>query len=140
MKKIVLIIVLLQLFSCDKLPINGKLDGMWQLMEIEYTNGIVEHPEKTYYSIQLHLIKLSKVYEGSLHGSNAVNYVGRFEYTADSLVIKDLRANKDEDLVTKEQLIPFGLNGPVDRFKIEKLTNDKMILQSGSVMLSFRKF
>ncbi|WP_317221496.1 lipocalin-like domain-containing protein, partial [Phocaeicola vulgatus] len=30
---------MLGISSCDKAPINGKLDGRWQLMTIEYTNG-----------------------------------------------------------------------------------------------------
>ncbi|MDC7195075.1 lipocalin-like domain-containing protein, partial [Phocaeicola vulgatus] len=45
---------MLGISSCDKAPINGKLDGRWQLMTIEYTNGKIEECNRIYYSIQLH--------------------------------------------------------------------------------------
>ena len=36
---IVFIFLLLGISSCDKAPINGKLDGRWQLMNIENSDG-----------------------------------------------------------------------------------------------------
>ena len=35
--------------SCRKRSINGDLDGMWQVMSIEYADGTVVNPEATYY-------------------------------------------------------------------------------------------
>lgn len=58
MKQILLFILfMLGISSCDKAPINGKLDGRWQLMTIEYTNGKIEECNRIYYSIQLHLVE-----------------------------------------------------------------------------------
>ena len=32
-------VILFSVVSCDKLPENGKLDGMWQIMSINYAHG-----------------------------------------------------------------------------------------------------
>ena len=60
MKQIILCVCLLLgvLCSCDKKPINGKLDGRWQLMTIEYNDGSIKECERIYCSIQLHLVEL----------------------------------------------------------------------------------
>lgn len=141
MKKLIYIIGIIFLIACDKLPINGKLDGMWQLQRVEYMNGQTESLEKTYYSIQLHLIKLTKVYDGDLYGSKSNNYIGRFIYTKDSLYIHDFRPYKNEgNQATLEQLLPFGMSEVSERFKIEELNRKKMILKSKHASLFFIKF
>ena len=50
MKQIILCVCLLLgvLCSCDKKPINGKLDGRWQLMTIEYNDGSIKECERMY--------------------------------------------------------------------------------------------
>ena len=63
---------MLGISSCDKAPINGKLDGRWQLMTIEYTNGKIEECNRIYYSIQLHLVEISA------KGGNGGTHIGRF--------------------------------------------------------------
>ena len=65
---------MLGISSCDKAPINGKLDGRWQLMTIEYTNGKIEECNRIYYSIQLHLVEISA------KGGNGGTHIGRFSY------------------------------------------------------------
>ena len=50
------------LIACDKVPMNGNLDGMWQLMAIQYnTTGSVSDVKisRLYYSFQLHLVELN---------------------------------------------------------------------------------
>lgn len=134
---------MLSLFSisCSKQPINGKLDGMWQLTEIEYPNGTNVFPSKVYYSIQLHILKLSNIHDGSLHGSNTDYYVGRFEHTNDSLNFYDIRHYKEEEVIANPvELAPYGLNGISDHFAIEKLTGSNMVLKSTDITLYFRKF
>ena len=141
MKKIVYIFLSVILFSCNKLPVNGKLDGMWQLMEIRYGNGLTIFPEKTYYNFQLELVKLSKIHPGSLHGSKTDYYVGRFEFTEDSLSFYNMRNARNENIVaTDEDLAPYGLNVSIERFGVDELTRNNMILRSDRVVLSFRKF
>ena len=47
--------------SCGKMPVNGDLDGRWQIMKIAYTSGEEDTPERAYYSVALHTINLMKV-------------------------------------------------------------------------------
>ena len=78
MKQILLFILfMLGISSCDNAPINGKLDGRWQLMTIEYTNGKIEECNRIYYSIQLHLVEISA------KGGNGGTHIGRFSYKGD---------------------------------------------------------
>ena len=54
-------LLLLMAGACGKMPINGDLDGRWQIMKIEYASGEEEVPERAYYSVALHTINLMKV-------------------------------------------------------------------------------
>ena len=74
MKQIILCVCLLLgvLCSCDKKPINGKLDGRWQLMTIEYNDGSIKECERIYCSIQLHLVELMD------KGTTPLTLIGHF--------------------------------------------------------------
>lgn len=140
--KYFLLSLLVILFSCDKLPINGLLDGMWQLKKIEYTNGETIFPEFTYYSIQLDLIKLSQVHNSGTPDRSINTFLGRFQYTHDSLYIYDIRTwvyREEEIPATVEQLQPFGISNNA-HFAIEKLDGKNMLLRSDEALLTFRKF
>ena len=115
MKQIILCVCLLLgvLCSCDKKPINGKLDGRWQLMIIEYNDGSIKECERIYCSIQLHLVVM----------------MGEFKYQ-----------DNMEATVTEEDLNRFGLNSSVTHFEVEKATGSKMILKSDYARLTYRKF
>ena len=111
--------------SCGKMPINGDLDGRWQIMKIEYASGEEEVPERAYYSVALHTINLMKV--------GVSNQTGNMEYTGDSLFVV-MPISKVEDL------LPFGMNGTEQRFGVKELTSNHLVLQSDYARLQFRKF
>ncbi|MDR2118099.1 MAG: lipocalin-like domain-containing protein [Tannerellaceae bacterium] len=121
--------------SCYKASMNGKLDGMWQLMEIDKAGGecVDTKQERRYYSIQLRLLSLRK--------ADGYQFLGRFVYTGDSLWIHDVRIYQAEDRpASKEQLLPFGISDLSERFKVETITHEQMILKSEYATLRFRKF
>lgn len=137
MKKIFLLILLLipSLFSCRNTSINGKLDGMWQLITIEKNKeaSIDTKKEKIYYNIKLHLIYLQQ--------TDSIEFLGRFTQSDDSLFVYDfLQSNNNSIAATPKTLAPFGIYNTSERFGIEKLTGDKMVLRSNSAILTFRKF
>ena len=136
MKQILLFILfMLGISSCDKAPINGKLDGRWQLMTIEYTNGKIEECNRIYYSIQLHLVEISA------KGGNGGTHIGRFSYKGDEVTMSEFRHRGDEEkLTTLNELKPFGLNQAINHLKVEKATGKKLILKSDYARLTFRKF
>ena len=118
-------LLLLMASACGKMPINGDLDGRWQIMKIEYASGEEEVPERAYYSVALHTINLMKV--------GVSNQTGNMEYTGDSLFVV-MPISKVEDL------LPFGMNGTEQRFGVKELTSNNLVLQSDYARLEFRKF
>lgn len=136
MKKLfILTLLIFTVCSCGKVPMNGKLDGMWQLMQIEHADGTVNNIKESrlYYCIQLELL--------GLQSAGHIEFLGRFAYTEDSLFVNDFRLNSDNTMLAiPEQLSPYGINETAERFGIEQLTSDKMVLKSNTATLSFRKF
>lgn len=126
MKKGFIIILLAVLAcACGKLPINGDLDGRWQIMKIEYASEVEDTPERAYYSIALHTINLMQVGGG--------NQSGNMEYTGDSLFVT-------MPISTKEDLLPFGMDSTAQHFGVKELTSKHLVLQSDYARLEFRKF
>lgn len=129
------LLLLLGISSCDKAPINGKLDGRWQLMTIEYEDGRVEECYRIYYSIQLHLVEISD------KGGKGGTFIGRFSYKGDEVTMSDFRRRgQEEELATLAELQTFGISLPLTHFEVEKATGEKLILKSDYARLNFRKF
>ena len=125
------ILIVIILGACAKRPINGKLDGRWQLMTIDYhEDGMQIKPEYTYYNIQLHVIQLKQT-----HGEEIEigGIFGRFNYTNDSLHIKMINS-------TREAVECFGMNDTIQHFSVEVLTKKRMELNSLFARLCFEKF
>ena len=60
MKKILYILLVTStLIACDKVYINGDLDGMWKLKSVAYPDSI-SYPNHIFYSFQRHLTQLTK--------------------------------------------------------------------------------
>lgn len=136
MKQILLFIFLLiGISSCDKASINGKLDGRWQLMTIEYEDGSTTECNRIYYSIQLHLVEISA------KRGNGGTFIGRFSYKEDEVTMSEFRCRgNEEELAGLKELEIFGINAPLTHFQVEKATGEKMILKSNYARLTFRKF
>lgn len=135
MKQIILCLcLLLGISSCDKKPINGKLDGRWQLMTIEYNDESTRKCERIYCSIQLYTVELLD------KGANPMSLIGHFS-SKDGVVMGEFKYQDNlEKTATEEDLNRFGLNAPVTHFEVEKATGSKMILKSDYARLTFRKF
>ena len=130
--------------SCDKTPINGNLDGMWQLMRVE-DNGISTDVSTTqhYMCVQLHLIQLTK------YGDFHTGIFCHFDHKGKTLRLYDFYDRthyvgnniKDEKLTDASTLWPWGIYLLDTMFQVNKLTEDALILQdpTGRV-LTFRKF
>ena len=122
---IIAVLLVLIVSACGKTPINGDLDGRWQILKIEYASGEEETPERAYYSVALHTINLMQV--------GVTSQTGNMEYTGDSLFV-EMPISKIEDL------LPFGMNGTEQRFGVKELPSKHLILQSDFARLEFRKF
>jgi len=136
--------IILLTFSCDKLPANGDLDGMWQVMTIKHDGVTTDvKQEQSYLSIQLKLVML-----GYLEDSR--RFYGYFDHKGDSLIFRQIshpsknETSTDDNVpLTEDELYRlhrWGIYRLTDRFKILSLSNETMVLQSDSATVSFRKF
>lgn len=147
-----LLIALLTLGACDKLPENGPLDGQWQLMEIatrqspddaDFSLREAQKDNRIYWCFQLKLLSI-RTLTGSLNG-HTDETVGRFRYTGDRLAVTELHIHyrARDSLVTDPSTTAFerlGITGCADTFQIERLDGQQMVLRSADRRLTFRKF
>lgn len=126
MRQLALLLWGLILFvGCGKLPINGDLDGQWQILEIRYADDRIETPERAYYCVQLHTITLRQV--------NGPNQTGNMVYEGDQLSL-------DMPLSDVSDLRVFGLDDTKETFTVTELSSSRLVLTSDYARISFRKF
>ena len=128
--------------SCDKLPMNGKLDGKWQLKTI-IKNSQKKNQEDSgiFWSLQLKLCQITYM-RGLFDGaSNIANT--RFLYKNDSLFIFNIYLNfrnRDSLIVTPTTIFEeAGITGSQEGFKVITLNKKDMLLENGNKKLLFRK-
>ena len=129
MKKALYIILSAALLaSCQKADDNGDLGGFWKLLQIEELKNdtiIDKREESCFWAIQLRMITANR--NGGVIGK------GRFQHTGDSLFVQMIQKQGNGKSV--------GLYSPDnERFFVNRLTGKSMVLQSDSVILTFRKF
>ena len=131
--------------SCDKVPMNGDLDGMWQLMKIDTPSGCREtKSDRAYMSIQLHLSQWN-------HSSDI--YYAHFRREGDSIFFYDFchhslhRSTADdnepityEEMTTTKIMDAWGIHNLDARYRVQELNSDALVLQKEDTTLTFRKF
>lgn len=134
----------LVIISCDKVPINGPLDGMWQLTDIETSTGKTDaKPSRAYLSIQLHLSEWEingKRYYSAFSKDNDSIYFERFRHHS----LHRTSADDNEEVTTEELAAgafdAFGIHTPSANFHINRLDGSHLELQRADTILIFRKF
>lgn len=130
--------------SCDKVPINGALDGQWQLMErVENNDTTNLKDQHLYCAFQLKLC---------MFGSKSVgvrNYFCYFEHNGNQMRFHTFthRSSYTEDdnidiLITdkeKEIIHPWGFYSTDCTFMVEELNNKRMTLSANGIKLTYRK-
>ncbi len=138
MKKsiLALAVTLTALVSCDKVYINGDLDGMWQLQKVE-KGDTVEHPQGIYYSFQRHMAQIGKYYDEGI----PLRYLGNLYYSGDTLTMSGFRKFLEEEKeCTAEELKMFYVFSDSATFIIEKLGDEVLIMKNGERRYSLRKW
>ena len=125
------LILILSVVSCQKAPINGDLDGQWQVMEVTPEAPEIIIPERLYYAFSLQNCQLT--YYGGVFTSGILTY----NKGEDSFIIDFPHANSQESIATLEQ---YGIYSNPVVFKIEFLDKQKLILKDGEVRVVLRKF
>ncbi len=136
-RKFLYICSVLLLFSCEKIFVNGDLDGMWRLMHVEKA-GRVEYPDSLFYSFQRHLVMMG-IYSETEHPVNW--YMGCFDFTGDSIIMDNFYRYPGNDGVrVPEELANLYIYGDTVRFGVELLNSEMLIIKSDSVRCAFRKW
>lgn len=117
------VVTLLLLSACQKADDNGDLGGFWKLLKIEdlATSEIIDTKNvDRFWAIQLDLLSINGCY-------------GRFQHAGDSLFVQMIHV--------PDNAKNFGLYNPKDeRFGVNHLDRNRMVLQSEFAILTFRKF
>lgn len=130
--------------SCDKKwPINGNLDGNWQLMTVEtIADGSKTDCHRMYIGIQLHMVELK-----DLGGNGYESFFGEFSYDEDKeiAIMKNLKGKKSTSdngqPANPEALKPYGLNSDQENiFKVIKADGKHLVLESDYARLTMRSF
>ena len=133
----------LLLNSCDKVPINGDLDGLWQLTTIQTPESTRDvKSTRAYLSIQLHL---------SQWDNNGTTFYAHFVHEGDSIRFYDFAhaslhrdKNDDDDWITEEEMRggimdAWGIHSRDARYRTRQLDSDALVLERADTVLYFRK-
>lgn len=123
-----MVILATTLTGCRKGSINGDLDGMWQILTIEsLADGVTEDikDSQLYYCLYLHTANLTK--------RGGVMFTANMTYEGDRLTL-------DFPTATPGALTEWGIDGNTVTFTIEHLTGSDLVMLSGDLRLTFRKY
>ena len=124
-----LILVLSLLFSCQKAPINGDLDGMWQVMEVSPPPKEILIEGRLYYNFSLHVCALSSYGAGFT--------TGNMHYEGNLLTLDFPYAFSQENILKLKQ---YGINSNPVNFTVEYIDKNLLILKDGDTTVTLRKF
>jgi hypothetical protein len=143
MKKILyLFLTCILIAACDlEVLDNGKMDGNWQLRQIDTlaSKGVCDMTYSyIYWGIQDELLQVRDIDNSNQRIFFHYNKLG------DSLTIHSpylaITKNELEPVEDIEILLPLGITSTEDHFYIEKLSGSTMILKNECYRLHFRKY
>lgn len=132
--------------ACDKMPMNGDLDGMWQLTTIVTPDSVSDVSNShAYVSFQLQLVQWDDI-------DAERRYFSHFTHTADSLIFYDFAhpskyavGNNQNEWITPAEMHAgifdaWGIHAVRAPFRIRQLDSSHMQLQQADTTLVLRKF
>lgn len=142
----ILLTLLTALFasSCESYLVNGDLDGFWQARSIEdkQSGEITQCKGDIYYSFQREIVLVSYVSPTIPVGQIKENHIAYFCMENDSITMTDFRIYLDKEATPTplSKLEKFGLYEKYNKFHVEKLTGESLILNSERTRITLRKY
>lgn len=125
-----ILITLLFFFSnCQKSPINGYLDGQWQVTSVSPEPDECVLEVRLYYCFYMHVCMLS-YYGGTLTTGNM--------HISDNKLYLDFPNGNGLNTITA--LKQYGIYSNPVIFEIKKINNENLILRDGERIVTLRKF
>ncbi len=140
MKRLVYIMALAAMLGSCTLETsdNGKLDGLWQLYSLDSlaTGASADmRGSHVFWAVQHRLLEAR---------NKETQVLFRFNNTGDSLLLSDPYINNrdlsDIKVTDAAMLAPLGINNLGEHFGIKALSSDKMVLETPTLRLYFRKY
>lgn len=139
MKRILVILSIVTILSScdiDKVYINGDLDGMWQLQQIQSADTLIK-PQGVYYSFQRHMAQVSKHYEEKI----PLRFIANLDYSGNRMSIYGMRRFLEEEkLPSQEELKMLYLPSDSITFNILTLDKESLIMSHNEYTYSLRKW
>lgn len=137
MRRILLLLIVPFLFlSCERIYINGELDGMWKLHSVESVDTVA-YPVGIYYSFQRHLVRLGEHYEQGFPDY----YLAEFDKVSDTLTMfKFYKYPVDLGVSDSKELEKYYIFSDTVRFCVEALDSKLMILTNNALRYNFIKW
>lgn len=137
LKKFLYICLLFLVMSCEKIFINGDLDGMWRLQSIEDKNYVI-YPDSIFYTFQRHLVMMG-IYSETEPPKNW--YMGCFFYEGDSITMNNFyRYPGIDGICVPQELEKLHIYDTNVGFKVERLNDKVLVLSDADRKYSFRKW
>lgn len=130
-----LTLLALTLPACRRATDNGKIDGFWQIREIQYNDGNTVRPEYRMIAVQLELLQLD-YYNSKITG--VLDY-----HKGDSEIGVDFRYNPTDDNLYLWGFAPdpeLSVGTKYCRLKIELLDSKSLILRSPIALITCRRY
>ena len=144
--KIAMYMFMFSMTACDHYLINGPLDGLWQLQNIERNNPdtIIRNDGDLFYSFQRHTVLIgdySNPNEPIGHLKNE-QYDCIFERLGDCIKMEEFHLYYYREHLPYDttRLKRFGLYEKKNTFNIEELTTKRLVLRSDSATITLRKY
>lgn len=128
--------VLLTLFlvltftQCQKAPINGKLDGMWEVKEISDGESSLIPRQRLFYNFYSHVCNLTTFGNPYLSGN--------MNYTGETLTLDF--PNVNPSVITNLKLSDFGIYSNPVTFGVNFINNKTLDLKDGDITIRLIKF
>ena len=147
MKKLLYLSVICVLFGvslCTSCSIetsdNGKLDGFWQLQQVDtiLTGGVTDMRDSMqFWAVQNDLLEIhERISDWQI--------AFRFEHTGDSLILSnpcyDIREESDVIVDDPTPLNRFGIYHLREPFYVARLSSSRMELKSDRLVMKFRRY
>ena len=133
---LLLITVPFLLLSCERIYINGDLDGMWKLHSVESADTVV-YPDGIYYSFQRHLVMLGEHHEEGFPDY----YLAQFDKVGDTLTMSGFyKYPVSQGICDSKELAKYHIFADTVRFCIEVFDADVLVMNDGERRYSFRKW
>lgn len=125
-----LLMAILTLGGCQKSPINGELDGQWQILSVTPEAPEKVTDENLYMNFSLHVCQLSYRTGGCWQTAN-------LSFDGSSITLNFPYADNE---LSDKFLKQYGIYRNPVTFEVVELNNKNLVLRDGNVTVSLRKF